>query len=205
MDRRFELSGGAGTGRDAGRPIPSSGSGSGSGFGLGGPNPDSNILSAFGLRSLGWLHSTLWHPAYCPEFRPLTPFALPNLPAARNSVSSLMDAVVGPASHSRSQHATVPPSVSNPSPPSRRTPSSLSHGDSESWDVLSDASLRLNEGGSDEAVVQELQQKVDKRRSQLPQLETQLAALEAKIKAAEERLAAAQAASGGQGGTQARS
>jgi hypothetical protein len=42
-------------------------------------------------------------------------------------------------------------------------------------------------------------------RSQLPQLETQLAALEAKIKAAEERLAAAQAASSGQGGTQARS
>jgi hypothetical protein len=102
-------------------------------------------------------------PPTVPEFRPLTPFALPNLPAARNSVSSLMDAVVGPASHSRSQHATVPPSVSNPSPPSRRTPSSLSHGDSESWDVLSDASLRLNEGGSDEAAVQELQQKVDKR------------------------------------------
>ncbi|OCF38026.1 hypothetical protein I316_00250 [Kwoniella heveanensis BCC8398] len=47
------------------------------------------------------------------------------------------------------------------------------------------------DGQKDEAV-KELQEKVDKRRSQLPQLESQLAALEAQIKAAEERLARVQ-------------
>jgi hypothetical protein len=53
-------------------------------------------------------------------------------------------------------------SETDTSPGSRQTPSSMSNGETDSWDVLSDASLRLNEGESEE-VVQELQKKVDKR------------------------------------------
>ncbi|TYJ52888.1 hypothetical protein B9479_006476 [Cryptococcus floricola] len=64
------------------------------------------------------------------------------------------------------------------------------------WDVVS-----ASEGGArgqgvdeeeDEEAVKNLQEKVAKRRSQLPRLESQLADLEAQIKAAEDRLAQAQ-------------
>ncbi|WVR07569.1 hypothetical protein IAU60_004611 [Kwoniella sp. DSM 27419] len=65
------------------------------------------------------------------------------------------------------------------------------------WDVLSDASARVNQGRKDDPsneAVKELEEKVNKRRSQLPRLESQLADLEAQIKAAEERLARVQGA-----------
>ncbi|KAK8853302.1 hypothetical protein IAR55_004006 [Kwoniella newhampshirensis] len=124
-------------------------------------------------------------------------------PGTNGSASSLMEAVIGPASlpHSSS------PSTSHHFQPShlgdsRRDPSTSSttltkNSDriESDWDVLSDASGKLNEGEAkkqDEQVVQELQEKVDKRKSVLPHLESELAALEAQIKAAEEKLARAQ-------------
>lgn len=50
----------------------------------------------------------------------------------------------------------------------------------------------VNGDGQSEEAVKDLEQKVEKRRSQLPRLESQLAELEAQIKAAEERIARAQ-------------
>lgn len=63
---------------------------------------------------------------------------------------------------------------------------------------MSDASLKLNEGEGDEKAVEELQKKVNRRRSKLPHLESELAQLEAQIKATEERLARAQGLGAGQ-------
>lgn len=50
----------------------------------------------------------------------------------------------------------------------------------------------INGDGRGEEAVKDLEQKVEKRRSQLPRLESQLAELEAQIKAAEERIARVQ-------------
>ncbi|WRT70126.1 uncharacterized protein IL334_007120 [Kwoniella shivajii] len=160
---------------------------------------------------------------------------LPPINQRNSSVSSLMDAVMGPPSQSQIQtqspstpqtqtygHGQAPflptpialkphnnPLTGN----SRREPmghgygtgtgiSSANNGaggglvgDSD-WDILSDVTTRINEGaaghgkgkGENDEAVKELQEKVDKRRSQLPHLESQLAALEAQIKATEERL-----------------
>ncbi|ORY35783.1 hypothetical protein BCR39DRAFT_555916 [Naematelia encephala] len=161
------------------------------------------------------------------DARPQT-FTLPHLPSARESTSSLLDAVVGvpePSHHisESSQHVAeqshhlggssrVSP-TKGISEPINDTPSSVhserlasdsgsSHetgftmeklsASESSWDVLSDASSRINE----EEAVRELEGRVQKRRSNLPYLESQLAALEAKIKAAEERLAKAQGQAG---------
>ncbi|WVQ77483.1 hypothetical protein IAR50_007169 [Cryptococcus sp. DSM 104548] len=126
---------------------------------------------------------------------------------------------LGPSIPSSGLQSTPNPSSARPNPPSSysqtfnsvsRDPSSgassQSHGASSlgkvseraesDWDVVS-----ASEGGrgrgvedeeEDEEAVKDLQQKVDKRRSQLPRLESQLADLEAQIKAAEDRLAQAQ-------------
>jgi hypothetical protein len=127
-----------------------------------------------------------------------TRFDLPNLPTARQSASSLMDAIFGgpappgpsaghdaPAASRPSPAGPTQPSISPiraapPPAPSvqfkrkpkksvSRTPSSRSqqsNADTESWDVLSDADSRLNEGGGQgerDEVVAELQKKVDRR------------------------------------------
>ncbi|WVO15044.1 hypothetical protein L204_102688 [Cryptococcus depauperatus] len=128
-------------------------------------------------------------------------------PHMSGSASSLLDAVVG-----QQQHGTPPAARSSglsPAPAaafakqssshsSRLGTSSQSHGDNSfvkvsdqgesDWDILSDASARVNKSGDDsEEAIKHLQEIVAKRRSQLPQLENQLAELEAQIKAAEER------------------
>ncbi|KIR53898.1 hypothetical protein I315_03513 [Cryptococcus gattii Ru294] len=138
---------------------------------------------------------------------------------ANSSSSSLLDAVVGrpqprtPPSTYPSQLATqvTPVSVSRPPRPAysyqqrpgydagvpghgsaepSTSASSGSHGESD-WDVISKAS-GMNGDGRGEEAVKDLEQKVEKRRSQLPRLESQLAELEAQIKAAEERIARVQ-------------
>ncbi|KAL7419189.1 hypothetical protein Q5752_006026 [Cryptotrichosporon argae] len=108
------------------------------------------------------------------------------------------DAHTQPYAAARAQGA--PPSAYAPShrshasgPSSARTDDDWSSaGRTDEWDMLSDGSARANAAGG--AEVEELQRKVEKRRSNLPQLTSELAALEAQIKAAEERLARAQAA-----------
>ncbi|OXG29636.1 hypothetical protein C367_02083 [Cryptococcus neoformans Ze90-1] len=141
-------------------------------------------------------------------------------PQTNGSSSSLLEAVVGrpqprtPPTAYASQLATqvMPVSVSRPPAPAylhRQDPgsdagvaaghgstepstsaSSGSHGESD-WDMVSKAS-GVNGDGQGEEAVKDLEQKVEKRRSQLPCLESQLAELEAQIKAAEERIARAQ-------------
>ncbi|OCF77414.1 hypothetical protein I204_01402 [Kwoniella mangroviensis CBS 8886] len=140
---------------------------------------------------------------------------LPQFTHRNNSVSSLMDAVMGPNQSpqqtSPAHYLPTPTALKHAGSISR---SSLGHGATAGaagglgdWDILSDVTSRINGVGHgngsgkpqvEEANVKELQEKVDKRRSQLPHLESQLAALEAQIKAAEERLNRA-AGSGGAG------
>ncbi|ORX38730.1 hypothetical protein BD324DRAFT_622125 [Kockovaella imperatae] len=119
------------------------------------------------------------------------------LPQANTSHHSLLDAVIGP-SQQKKQPPQLPQAADDPQTRSRNTSGSqdaTSFGTSteKSWDVLSDASVRVNRDTSNGGAVEELQKQVDKRKSQLPALEIELAALEAKIKEAEERLARAKA------------
>ncbi|WWC91799.1 uncharacterized protein L201_006746 [Kwoniella dendrophila CBS 6074] len=136
---------------------------------------------------------------------------LPQFPHRNNSVSSLMDAVMGPKTTSNQQQSpqqtspahylptpTALKSSYNPITGNRPNVSSgLSNGNTSSglgdWDILSDVTTsKVNEGQPQpEEAVKELQEKVDKRRSQLPHLESELAALEAQIRATEERLSRA--------------
>lgn len=116
---------------------------------------------------------------------------LPSLPTARDSTSSLMAAVFkdGTPHHERGPVMVQPSSSADqsttalsshplnavikkrkPQASVSRTPStrswSQSATDTESWDVLSNADSRLNEGigeGEREEVVAELQKKVDRR------------------------------------------
>lgn len=101
-----------------------------------------------------------------------------------NSQTSLLEAVVGPAktaqaplgsassAYPQPSRQTQPSSFNTsrkpaPSAEERRVPSdsSKSYGTSteREWDVLSDASLKLNEGEGDEKAVEELQKKVNRR------------------------------------------
>nr|XP_031861666.1 uncharacterized protein CI109_002896 [Kwoniella shandongensis]KAA5528738.1 hypothetical protein CI109_002896 [Kwoniella shandongensis] len=143
--------------------------------------------------------------------RPVPPHVgnLPYIqPNTNGSASSLMEAVIGPASDTP---PSTPPITQGYRPSAlgdgRRTSaagqayegsSTGNTGDRRDGgvDVLNDASGKVNEGAvpkkEDEKVVKELQEKVDKRRSVLPHLESELAALEAQIRAAEEKLARVQ-------------
>ncbi|WVQ66881.1 uncharacterized protein L199_005072 [Kwoniella botswanensis] len=140
---------------------------------------------------------------------------LPQLTHRNNSVSSLMDAVMGPnQSPQQTSPAHYLPTPTALKPTGSVSRSGLGHGATAGaagglgdWDILSDVTSRINGAGHgngsgkpqvEEANVKELQEKVDRRRSQLPHLESQLAALEAQIKATEERLNRA-AGSGGAG------
>ncbi|WWC68280.1 uncharacterized protein I206_102203 [Kwoniella pini CBS 10737] len=141
---------------------------------------------------------------------------LPHFSQRNSSVSSLMDAVMGPNNTQSPQqpspsHYIPTPTALKPSnnPLTGRNPiSGLGHGSMSGpgsnrvggeglgdWDILGDVTGRINEGLSgkpqDEEAVKALQEKVDKRKSQLPHLENELAALEAQlaqIQATEERL-----------------
>ncbi|WVW86277.1 hypothetical protein I302_108319 [Kwoniella bestiolae CBS 10118] len=136
--------------------------------------------------------------------------ALPQFTHRNNSVSSLMDAVMGSNAHNQSPQQTSPahylPTPTALKPNGGIARSGLGHGTNATgaggglgdWDILSDVTARMNGAGhgtgkppGEEVNVKELQEKVDKRRSQLPHLESQLAALDAQIKATEERLKAA--------------
>ena len=111
-----------------------------------------------------------------PSLAPLAPLDLGFLPKASASQYSLLEAVVGPnhAQYTQPQPQPQPqhqPRSARPSESSvhssSRVPSSseathTSFGTSteKSWDVLSDASLKMNREDQD---VEELQKKVDKR------------------------------------------
>ncbi|WWC64470.1 uncharacterized protein I303_107080 [Kwoniella dejecticola CBS 10117] len=162
----------------------------------------------------------------CPNPHPNVPsgLGLPQFAQRNGSVSSLMDAVMGPNSNAQSPQQASPAhyiptptalKTSNNPLTGRNPTSGLGHGSGSAsgsnrlggageglgdWDILGDVTGRINEGAGvghghgkpqSEEAVKALQEKVDKRKSQLPHLENELAALEAQlaqIQATEERL-----------------